>query len=93
MDSGAGPSFSDIAGYIHTGGQSALVLILWIVWQGVKKAAAVVKTLEDIRDQLKAQNSTTLQIAQDVDRKLDAIHNAVIEMPMNVFRSNKAGGS
>jgi hypothetical protein len=92
MDAG-GPSFTDIASYIHTGGQSALVVILWIVYQGVKKAATIVKTLEDIRDQLQIQSTTTKQIAEDVDRKLESIHNAVIEMPMNVFRTNKAGGS
>ena len=75
--------------FVHAGGQSALVILVWVGSKISTRAHDALRTLERIEKALIAdraeQNSTQArQVA-----KLDAIHDDLQGLPLNILRATK----
>jgi len=81
--------FKDIADIIHTGGQGALLLIVWIVWLGAKRISIAIDTLEEIRAALVTNGVESTKSHVDILDKLDKVHDNMIALPLNILRVNK----
>jgi hypothetical protein len=74
--------FADIAAIIQTGGHSALMVLLWFVYQNWRTSAKALETLQAIAGKLDDAAKTQ---ERTVD-KIDALHVDVIELPVNLMR-------
>lgn len=74
--------FSDIAALIQTGGHSALMILLWFVYQNWRTASKSLETLKTIADQL--EDSEKRQ--ERLYAKIDTLHTDVLELPVNLMR-------
>lgn len=77
--------FSDIATLIQTGGQSALMILLWLVYQNWRTNTRVLETLKAIETSLEQEGDTKRALVA----KVDDVHTAVLELPVNLMRALK----
>lgn len=78
--------FGDIATLIQTGGHTALMVLLWLVYQNWRTATKSLSTLQAIEHSLNAQAVAQKDFATRFETKVDNLHNDVIELPVNIMR-------
>jgi hypothetical protein len=82
-------TFDDIAAYIHTGGQSALLFLVWFVYVGAKRIDKALRTLTDIHQLMVNGRAEQKEAMREIERKIDAVHDELHSLPLNLIRSSK----
>jgi hypothetical protein len=74
--------FSDFANIVQTGGHTALMCCLWFLYQNWQNGKQSLEVLKAIQTQIE---SNTAQAAK-TETRVNALHDEVIALPMNVLR-------
>lgn len=82
-------SFDDIAAYIHTGGQSALLFLVWFVYIGAKRIDKALRTLTAIHTLLLNGRTEQKRSMDEIERKLDSVAGELHSLPLTLLRSSK----
>ena len=82
-------TLSDVLEYVKAGGQGALPFLVWFVFLAVKRISAALDTLTEIRDQLRDGRAKFDGDSTRLADKMDSIYDAVLELPLNILRTNR----
>jgi hypothetical protein len=81
--------FGDLLSFIHTGGQSAMMILLYFVFQNWRIQSKALKVLESIDGKLTEQKQLQADVARTITNKIDDMHDQVIALPMNILRTTR----
>lgn len=82
-------TFSDVMEYVKTGGQGSVIFVVWFLFIAVKRISTALDTLTDIRNQLADGRKDMLASKDSITKKVDEMHTAVLELPLNILRTNR----
>jgi hypothetical protein len=72
----------DIIDLVHTGGNTAMIVLLYLVYQNGRIAAKSLETLKAMAAKLEASAGTVGKI----ETKVDTVHDAIVALPLNILR-------
>ena len=74
---------------VHTGGQGALIVLVWVGSKIANRAHDALHTLQRIEQALIADRATNAASQVSTANKLDSIHDDLQALPLNLLRTTR----